>query len=428
MSNDLYLTAAQAAQILGVDIRTIYTYVSRKKLRTLRVAGRRESLYWRTDIEKFAGLENHAADTIFSSAQTTSVTLITPQGPYYRGHSAIELSENATLEEVAAILWEVEDHTVTNVPFELSSILGQLPQWRRMSVADQSLLALLLAENHDNHPNGFSRDEFAKVSIRSMKLFASVITGLEKVSDEPLHILIGKALDAPDALIDLIRRTLVLNADHELSMATCAVRAVADAGVTPYGVLSTGIGAYKGERVRIDVMRATAQLVTMIIEAQDPGQLVVDLVRNGQALAGFGFPVYYSKDPRAAALLTALEDCLGRDSHFLKFKTAIRIIEDEYDRHPDIVLVAAFLNIRLGGKSSDIPFSVVGRSAGWIAHAIERYTAYQHKRRRAAYVGDLPGKEGEKEDKQIRGRRTDRWQLSNEKENSKPLASKWYPT
>ena len=103
----LYLTAEEAAKVLGVAVASLYAYVSRKGIRSQAVAGTRARLYWREDIDRIAqGPSAERAikwDSIL--VPETKITLLTEQGHYYRGQSAISLSETATLEDVAALLW-----------------------------------------------------------------------------------------------------------------------------------------------------------------------------------------------------------------------------------------------------------------------------------------------------------------------------------
>jgi citrate synthase len=51
-SDALYLSAEQAARALEVTVATLYAYVSRKQIRSERIAGSRARRYWRADIER----------------------------------------------------------------------------------------------------------------------------------------------------------------------------------------------------------------------------------------------------------------------------------------------------------------------------------------------------------------------------------------
>jgi len=51
---DLYLSADEAASRLGISLATLYAYVSRKNLRSLKVEGSRSRRYWAADIERLS--------------------------------------------------------------------------------------------------------------------------------------------------------------------------------------------------------------------------------------------------------------------------------------------------------------------------------------------------------------------------------------
>ena len=124
--SDLYMTAQEAAAELGVSINTLYSYVSRKRLRTRQVPGTRQRIYWRPDIARAkAGLWKRSEPG--ARPDSTDFTLLTPQGPFYRGRNAIDLSDTMTLEEVASLLWQVDERqafaaTAPVVPAELATM------------------------------------------------------------------------------------------------------------------------------------------------------------------------------------------------------------------------------------------------------------------------------------------------------------------
>lgn len=51
-----FLTAAQACEVLGVKRPTLYSYVSRGRLRSYRQGMKRQRLYSRGELEKLAGV------------------------------------------------------------------------------------------------------------------------------------------------------------------------------------------------------------------------------------------------------------------------------------------------------------------------------------------------------------------------------------
>src|SRR5215475_12551407 len=111
----MLLTARQAADRLGVKLDTLYAYVSRGRLRSVIVPGTRERRYRREDVEALLdgrsgprpsrSLDPEALMPVIGS----SICLIENGRFYYRGKDAVDLSELATLEEAARLLWLAED-------------------------------------------------------------------------------------------------------------------------------------------------------------------------------------------------------------------------------------------------------------------------------------------------------------------------------
>src|ERR1700722_15102661 len=111
--DSLYLTADEAARSLGVSVTTLYAYVGRKQIRSQRVPGARQRRYWRADIERLRASGEPESETPRSGvSQESEITLITPQGPYFRGKNALELAETSTLESVAAHLWQADEQAI----------------------------------------------------------------------------------------------------------------------------------------------------------------------------------------------------------------------------------------------------------------------------------------------------------------------------
>jgi citrate synthase len=245
MPTNLYLNAEEAAEMLGVSISSLYAYVGRKNIRSQAVPGKRTRLYWREDIEKISGgkVEDRFIKSDSILVPETKITLITENGHYYRGRSAIELSETATLEDVAGLLWQQDPAAI--FPAAAPVVPRGFKEARRalsaLSPLDQagSLFPILEAANprsYDTSPLGYAR-----TSGELLRWFASMVVHADRPTDEPIHIVLARGLSAPDGYDDLIRRLLILFADHELTAPSYAVRAVANTGATPYQAVAAGL-------------------------------------------------------------------------------------------------------------------------------------------------------------------------------------------
>ena len=111
-----WLTSEAALARLGVLRQTLYTYVSRGLVRMRSAeSGPRRSLYDPRSIDALVDRRRRgrtrqavAASTIdFGEPVLTSrITRIADGTLLYRGRDAVELARTATLEDVAALLWE----------------------------------------------------------------------------------------------------------------------------------------------------------------------------------------------------------------------------------------------------------------------------------------------------------------------------------
>src|SRR6267378_7041995 len=151
----MLLTSRQAADRLGIKLDTLYAYVSRGRLRSVSVPGSRERRYRVEDVEVLRDTRDsekgvHGTDPeALMPVIGSSICLIENGRLYYRGEDAILLSEVATLEQVATLLWrdeagsESDDPDVASASHEISaSGLIERCQTRLAALADKDLPAL----------------------------------------------------------------------------------------------------------------------------------------------------------------------------------------------------------------------------------------------------------------------------------------------
>ena len=104
-----FLTAAQAAQRLGIKPATLYAYVSRGMLRRDRAADGRASLFDSGEVERLArrGRPRRPAGVADITVES-AITEITGDSLRFRGLDASRLAVSRTFEEVAELLWTGE--------------------------------------------------------------------------------------------------------------------------------------------------------------------------------------------------------------------------------------------------------------------------------------------------------------------------------
>jgi citrate synthase len=398
---DLYITAKEAAAALGVSIATLYAYVSRGLIRSQGVPGSRNRRYWKVDIERLRGRrvpdEQHegpppAGGETQGLVNETKITLLTPRGLYYRGRDVAELAETETFESVAALLWEADPATIfgSRLPSappsypKLARSLAELP------VLEQAMAMFPLIERANPRSYDLSKAGFARTGADLSRWFAAILVRANAPSDAPVHEFIAESLGAPKGFADIIRRLLIVVADHELDPTTYAVRATANTGVTPYYAVVTGLIASRGQRLQSGRIEAAARLLDEIVGTPDPRDSIVARFRNGEQLVGFASPVQDKSDPRAAILMDALGKRFGDDTELKRLCRAADTAAEISGAQLDTILPAIFIGRKLGLKGQELAVSSLGRMAGWIAHAMEQYHERPLIRPRTRYAGPLP--------------------------------------
>jgi citrate synthase len=384
------LTSRQAADRLGIKLDTLYAYVSRGRLRSVSVPGSRERRYRVEDVEVLRDTRNSEKGVRGTDPDAlmpvigSSICLIENGRLYYRGEDAILLSEVATLEQVATLLWrdeagsDSEGGDATSVFSDGISTSGLIErcQTRLAALADKDLPALDL-----------TRAGVIRTGRRILRELAACIA-LRSPSPEPTHRQLAVAWRLDKARADILRRCLVLIADHELNASTFVARCVASTGATPYAVVSAALSALSGRRHGGASARAEA-LFAEIARGGDPMAVMAGRLARGEDLPGFGQFLYPAGDPRAVAIL----DAVARE--LPETRAVIETTADAGTRltgsHPnvDFALAAAATGLGLP-QNAAVALFIIGRTVGWIAHAIEQYESGTLIRPRARYVGLKP--------------------------------------
>src|SRR6266478_2681620 len=313
-SAGLYLSAREASAELAISPATLYAYVSRGLIRSEPSSDSRSHRYRAEDVRGLKerrtpspeprGLKSFDADL---PVMDSAISTITEDGPIYRGVNCIELAETDRLEHAATLLWDVtgtDPFSSDNCPHVSDEMRGVAEAARNAAPIDRTIAVLALAASAD--PRAFTRaaDGRALVGGRILRLVvATMLNGIS--SPKPLHLQIARAW-APGHkhAADLIRRALVLLADHELNASTFTVRCAASTGISLYDAMIAGLVALKGPR-HGGVGPLAAKLVDTLLEG-DIAAIVRERVALGEIFPGFGHMIYRDGDPRAVSLFGAL--------------------------------------------------------------------------------------------------------------------------
>jgi citrate synthase len=151
-----------------------------------------------------------------------------------------------------------------------------------------------------------------------------------------------------------------------------------------------GLAALEGSKhggisARIESMLASLRRVRSLQTG------VIDRLRRGERVDGFGHALYRAGDPRATELLRQMRERYSRSAELAFVMEAAAAGTSATREHPnvDFALAALARVLRLPDGSALTIFAL-GRTIGWIGHAIEQYETAQLIRPRAKYVGPPP--------------------------------------
>ena len=412
------LTARQTAERLGIKRDTLYAYVSRGLLRSVPLPGSRERGYRADEVERLRagrGASRAARGEPLIPVIDSSICLIEHGRLYYRGHDAIRLAETATLEEVADLLWDAgEDRLQAPTPTlprlrgrELSGVASKtLPrkrgrEARRASggrVGAEAPLGLI--ERCQVRLATLAAEDLAALDLtaagigrtgRTILYELAACVGDRAPGRDPLHCQLAARWRLDDAAADLVRRCLVLLADHELNASTFVARCVASTGATPYAVVSAALLALSGRRHGGASARAEA-LLHEIAQHGDPLAVMAARLARDEHLPGLGQPLYPEGDPRADALLAATIAAVPAARP--RIEAAVAAAGRLSGQRPNVDFALAAATTALGlPQGAALSLFVVGRTVGWIAHSIEQYQSGVLIRPRARYTGPRPESE-----------------------------------
>jgi citrate synthase len=388
MANFDLLTARQAAERLGIKLDTLYAYVSRRRLQSVGVSGSRERRYRAEDVEALLATRGGERPPRSTESEAlmpmigSSICLIENGRLFYRGKDAIRLSDEATLEDVATLLWRAEEADLDAdrpdaLPGNISaSGLIERCQMSLAAVADEDLPAVDL-----------TRAGVIRTGRRILRVLAASVA-LPPSSPEPVHRRLAAAWRLDEIGAEILRRCLVLIADHELNASTFVARCVASTGATPYAVVSAALSALSGRRHGGASARAEV-LFAELARGGDAMTVMAGRLARGDDLPGFGHFLYPAGDPRATTILAAITRTLPEAGPLIESAAAAgtRLT----GRHPniDFALAGAATALALP-RNAALAIFILGRTVGWIAHAIEQYESGILIRPRARYIGPRP--------------------------------------
>jgi citrate synthase len=304
---------------------------------------------------------------------------------WYRGQDVVALAEQASLEDVAALLWECAEppagrqaircardgrghvqaaifHVLATRAASDAPILGRAPELLKV---DAARLFAALSDSLLRAIGSGGRHRTTKASAGKPRPML-------------LHQRLATAWHRPGSA-DSIRRALVLLADHELNASTFATRIAASTGAPLAACLLAGFSTLSGPlhgAASLAVRRRIDGIASARSDASIRGYL-----EAGGSLPAFGHPLYPDGDIRAHALLRSIR----LPSVYAGIRQSAEAVTGELP-NVDFALAAMTAAARLP-EDAGLAIFALGRSVGWIAHALEQARAGSLIRPRARYSG-----------------------------------------
>lgn len=401
VSPGTWLSSGEALALLGIRPQTLYANVSRKRIRTKADPDdSRRSLYHAGDVRRLAARgrgrpsrERIAAESVSwgTPVLASSISTVAHGRLWYRGEDAVRLAERESLEGVAGLLWQraapipVQSHACRNprrcaVLGALRTVYGLLasraghdmPMYGRPVPLLQAEAAELFVTLSDAMIVAIEHATAVRQRRSSRQL-----PRREQIAGH-VHDRLACAWGCPEAA-DLIRRALVLLADHELNTSTFATRVAASTGAALSASILAGFATLSGPRHGTAALALQGLVDTALRAGAEIA--IKHSLECGHPIPAFGHPLYSGGDIRAVALLKRFEP----PPVFEELRINAEHLVGEL---PNIDFALAALTSS-AGLPRDAPFVLfaLARSVGWIAHALEQSQNPNLIRPRARYVG-----------------------------------------
>ena len=324
------------------------------------------------------------------------------------GHDLEELAGRVDFEDVVAMLWS---GLVPDAAADPRALLGEArkrafrhlaPLADRLAgltpVEGMRLLLASLPDAEEGHPALAigAAGVAAAMAVRGAQGLAPVAPDasaghaadiLRMMRDAPVTEEEARGLDT----------YLVTVIDHGLNASTFTARVVAS---TQAGILSSvvaGLCALKGP-LHGGAPGPVLDMLDAIGSIDNAEAWIDDAMARGERLMGFGHRIYRVRDPRADVLKGAVGRLKGKRNRIAFAEaveaTALKVLER---RKPgrrldtNVEFYTAILLDALGvPREGFTPLFAAGRTAGWVAHAIEQTRTGRIIRPQSRYVGAWP--------------------------------------
>ena len=387
--DDGLITSEEACARLGVERATLYSYASRGAVRRVQTGGRRR-LYVAADVDRLAARsaarKGHAAVAVGAlrwgePVLDSAITSVVGGSLRYRGRDVVTLVEGgARFESVAERLWEAEAVDPWPAPARVPRVAPSTPLVWRMVAA---IPALALADP-SRHGAG---DALEHGRARRLVATLAHLLGTRRTSArDSIAERVSVSLTGKKCHRRLVDAALILCADHELNVSTFTARVAASSGADLYACVGGALYTFTGPKHGT----ASARVRAILDECERDGvtRAVRARLARGEAVPGFGHPLYPEGDPRTAPLLALASEGRSGARALRTLLSLVRVVEGETGERPNVDLGIVAIALAMGApEGAGSALFGLGRTTGWIAHVLEQRRSPELLRPRARYVG-----------------------------------------
>ena len=335
----------------------------------------------------------------------------------YRGYDIGDLAAQSTYEETAYLLLEGRLPTAN----ELSEFSAELRRQRALSAEELDVLASLpngstpmdalrtmMSAIGGSDPQAEAMDEAEnrRKALRVIAVVPTVLAGFHLLREGQapiapseelghaanfLHMLTGEAPDATSARVFDV--CLVLHADHGFNASTFAARVAASTLADIYSAMTAAVATLKGP-LHGGANARVLQMLESIGEAERVRETLETMLANKQRIWGLGHRVYTTKDPRAGALESLIDDLadVRGASPLYRVAKEVEAVGTELlgakGIYPNVDFYSGVCYHMLGIPTDLFtPIFAMGRISGWATHVLEQYAENTLIRPRARYTG-----------------------------------------
>ncbi|MGJ3238084.1 MAG: citrate/2-methylcitrate synthase [Anaerolineae bacterium] len=393
MTSHKQLTASQLADMLDVHPVTLALYLRQGILAPVAVTEHDISLYPPITLENLVRTAPPVNVTCEPPLRSALTALNDAGVPHYRGHDVRQLATDQTFEAVASLLWQDDlvggqalfdrELPISAQHYETMLLHAEI-DGAQLSPLQELLTVLPAIASDDLDRHARDLPQLSLVGAHLLRLLASVVAG-----DVPDNLPIAEMLrlgwdvKSPHAS-DVFNSALILSADHTSDATTLAVRVTASTDADLYAVVMSGLLAvdnrgFTAMEVLFDVLTLHGAL----------DALLDDVERHQLDLPGF--VPRAEADARASILWQVLSAHFSQYPQWDGVQALLEQAQARLNLVPTLplMLVATEYILLLPKDSARVLFGL-GRTAGWIAHAIEQYGQPQRLSVQMDYSGRAP--------------------------------------